>query len=240
MGYEAKAQRCANGLAEDSRPYRPSSATSQIQLKSGRLRAVCTWQGIPAVRKTTLRRCYKDGVAATVAPKIGVKVKRPPARSPSRSSLVRAGQRVESPRQQEPMPAANGADIFQNPPSVVTVNQRRVRARCKASERIAGVRDNFGCQFSHAVFLLYGNHQLRPRRIVTPSDAVPAVPFLPFQKSPSAHRNTPGASRSFVSNFAKIRSHLALSRQSRQNPHVQRLYGASRGTAASSRARGDG
>jgi hypothetical protein len=57
-------------------------------------------------------------------------------------------------------------------------------------------------------------------------------PFL--HKSTSAHPYSPCTSFSFASNFTKIRSHFALSRHARHEPHVQRLYGSSGGSAVSS------
>jgi len=58
-------------------------------------------------------------------------------------------------------------------------------------------------------------------------------PFV--HKSTRAHPYSPRTSVSFTSNFAKIRSHFALSRHARHEPHVQPLYGASGGSAVSSR-----
>jgi hypothetical protein len=60
------------------------------------------------------------------------------------------------------------------------------------------------------------------------------------QKSFRAHRNIPYSSRTFVSNFAKIRSHFALSLHSRHEPHVQRRYGFSGGSGPAKTASRDG
>ncbi len=50
------------------------------------------------------------------------------------------------------------------------------------------------------------------------------------QKLFRADRYTPRSSGTFISNFAKMRSHFAFSRQSRQEPHVHRTKGASGGS----------